>query len=241
MKRKITLLLTLFLLTPTLLLAQGVHKRKQDDLSVNTKPTRFYMNDLLYIKEVKDSIVVNMTVQKVDAYGSYYRVRIEMANLRGKSIDFLTSGIEAMSGKGAKREVLKVFSFDKYMSTIRRRRFFLGNAVNYVDNPELMFYPIRDEDIVSYAVEARTIYGYRAHGMADIDRAYADKNTGLYKLRVERNYIRSNTIPSKHAAQGIVMIKRGGTEGDLTVDITIDKTKFRFDWKIDDIPEVKYY
>ncbi len=229
-------------LIPTLLSAQAVRKAKSEEMVMRKDgPARFYVNDMLYLKQVKDSIIVNATVQKVDAYGAYYRVRIEVGNLKNGDIDLLTNNIEAMSGAGAKREVLKVFSFDKYMSTIRRRRFFLGNAVSYVDNPAMLFYPINKDDISGVVVEARTIFGHSAHGTTDIDRAYADGNTAHYKLRLERNYLRSNTIPTLNAVQGIFMIRRGIEHGDLTVDITIDGAKFRFEWKIDDIPEVKYY
>ncbi len=224
------------------ILPLAIRAQDRDSLLVKNDTTKtFYINDIRYSKHIKDSIIVNAEVRKVEAYGDYYRVRIEIANLSGVDIDFLIKSIEAMSGEGARREVLKVLTFDDYMSNIRRRRFFLGDAVTIVDNPEMIIYPINRDDIENLAIESRTIFGEKAQGTTDIDRAYADGNTARYKLRVERNYLRSNTIPDRKAIQGIFMIRRGGKKGDLTVDLKVGDTPFRFEWSIEDISDVKYY
>ncbi len=205
--------------------------------------SHFYMNDAYYHTKITDSIAVSATAQRVNAFGKYYRVRIELANLRDKDITLLTRNIEAYSGEGRKRAILKIMTLDDYMRKIRLRRFVLGDGSNYIDNPEMIIYPINRDDISNYAVESRTILGYKANTTTDIDRAYADGNTALYKLRIERNYIRSNTLNPNEGVTGIILIKRGYEPegGLLTIDITISGRKFRFEWSYEDIEDVKYY
>lgn len=200
------------------------------------------VNDMVYIYNETDSVEVGVTVQEMKAYGDYYRLHFIIRNRSGKnSIDFSVADIDAMCGSGSMREKLNVVTFDKYMSKVRKRRFLLGDKSSIVDDPVIAIYPIDEDDISDQAVEKRRVVAFSQASLTDIDRAYASGSTALYKLRVERGYMRSNTLKPRHASSSFILIERGSETGVLTVDISVGSSIFRFEWRTDSIPKVKYY
>lgn len=232
-----------------------------DTLSVKEYDS-FILNGVECYSKAADNIIVTVAVERVKQFGSFFRLKLVIVNLRDKRVDFLMNNVKAeltYDGIGYDADVL---SYDKFMRKVRAKRFFFGDVQKIIDNPLSAIYPIDPDDISSslygnkwnnqknYDVKSNlndSLRGDIVHNeiskiinSGGMDRTYSGDNIGVYKLLMDRAYLQSNTLYPMCAIGGIVMIKRR-PGSDFILNITIDGTDFDFKWKIDNIKEIKYF
>lgn len=236
----------------------SVEVSAQDSSYVDT----FIVNDVTCYRKSENGIIVTVAAERIKQFGAYVRLKIEVINLRDQRVNFMTDSIKSIIVYDGVNYFPEVCNYDKFVSIVRSKRFFFGKMQRILDNPLSVVYPLDEKDISTATFNSRgrdrntfgTAYQPKdSLGKAivdrqtnstinnsDQDRAYGANNMGMYRLTIDRNYLRSNTLNPNCATGGVLMVKR--RSGSLfQLRIVVDDTDFDFEWKMENIKKVKYF
>lgn len=236
----------------------SVEVSAQDSSYVDT----FIVNDVTCYRKSENGIVVTVAAERIKQFGAYVRLKIEIINLRATRVNFMTDSIKSTIVYDGMYYSPEIYDYDKFVSVVRSKRFFFGKMQKILDNPLSVVYPLDEKDIsvANFNSRGRDKYTFGTSNQpkdslgravverqtnstinnSDQDRAYGAGNMGMYRLTIDRNYLRSNTLNPNCATGGILMVKR--RNGSVfKIKIVVDDTDFDFEWKIDNIKKVKYF